>query len=137
MNKTLNNLISDCNAGIPFIERFLEGYSYELNDLLIPIITNLNHQISNQFLKSIERVNITSELHLLNNFLNLLGSNQIQHHLDIIQNDLKQIDRIFTQIVQHNSQLSMKVFKNLLNEVRSVCFNLDLQMIFFFSLKYF
>ena len=72
----------------------------------------------NQFLKSIQIFNISSELQLLNSFINLVGLNEIQHRLNFIQNDFYEIDEIFKRIIENNSQLSNQFLNKILNEVR-------------------
>jgi hypothetical protein len=120
VKKTLNNLINDCSNKTHFSKKFFEEFSNELNDQLIPIIKDLNENIYKQFLISIQKINISSELHLLHNLANLAnlaGLTSIRNRIDLIQNDFNQIDQIFTQIIQHNSQLSNKFITETLNEV--------------------
>jgi hypothetical protein len=63
-------------------------------------------------------VNISSGLHLLDDLTSLAGLINIQSDILIIKNDFKQIDQIFTQIVQFNSQLSTQFLIETLNNVR-------------------
>jgi len=139
VNRTLNNLINDCNNKIHFGKKFYEEFSNELNDQLILIINNLNENIYKQFLISIKMLNISSELYLLKNLDNLGGLTDIQNRINLIQTDFKQIDQIFKQIIQHNSQLSNQFLTETLNEVRKY-FYLYFKFIYFiflFSLNYF
>jgi hypothetical protein len=112
VNKTLHNLINDCNNKIHFSKNFFEVFSNEFNDELILIITNLNENIYNQFLRTIKIFNISSELHLLHN---LAGLTDIRN----LQNNFNQIDQIFTQIIQQNSQLPNQFLTETLNEVKT------------------
>jgi hypothetical protein len=118
VNVTLNNLIDDCNNKIHFSKRFIENYSSELKEQLIPIIKELNEYIYNQFQISININNISTELHLLNNLANLTALTNIQNHLILIEKDFNQIDNIFTQIKNENFQLSIQFWNKTLNEVR-------------------
>jgi len=116
---TLNNLIDDCNNNIHFSKRFLESYSSELKEELIPIIKELNENIYNQFQMPINLKNISIELNLLNNLANLTGLTNIQNHLILIENDFNQIESIFTRIRNENFQLSFQFWNKTLNQVRN------------------
>lgn len=115
VNKTLHNLIDDCKNKIHFSKKFFEQFSNEFNDELIPIMENLNKNIYNQFLRTIKMINISAELHLLHN---LAGLTDIRN----LQKNFNQIDQIFTQITQQNSQLSNQFLTETLNEVKRIFF---------------
>jgi hypothetical protein len=50
--------------------------------------------------------NISSELHLFKDLLNLSGLDHIQNDLITIEKHFDEINRIFNHIIQHNSHLS-------------------------------
>lgn len=62
-------------------------------------------------------INISSEVHLLNNFASFIRVKHIQSRIILIQNDFNQVQRIFTHIMKHNSQLSNNFLTQTLNEV--------------------
>jgi hypothetical protein len=129
VNKTLNNLLSDCNNNIHFTKRFFDEYSNELNDQLIEIIKELNSKIYNEFVSSYQMINITSEFDLLNHFVGLIGLNYIQNHFN-------KIDQIFTQIIEQNNHLSISFLNKTLNQVKQYFILLQFIFQFLFSFNY-
>jgi hypothetical protein len=63
--------------------------------------------------------NISLELHLFKDFLNLSGLDHIENDLIIIKKRFYEINRIFNHIIQHNSYLSNEFLRETLNEVRN------------------
>ncbi len=117
MNKVLNNLINDCNMKTHFSKKFFEEFSVEFSNELIPFLIHLNENIYQQFLFSIHMINISSELRLINQLANLARLTDILNLIKRIQKEFNQLDQIFKQIVQQNSQLSNDFLTETLNEV--------------------
>lgn len=63
--------------------------------------------------------NISSELHLFKDLLNLSALDHIQNYLITIEKHFDEINRIFNHIIQHNSHLSNEFLRETLNEVRN------------------
>ncbi|CAF1443418.1 unnamed protein product [Adineta steineri] len=118
VNATLNNLINDCSNNIHFSKKFLEKFSFKLDDELIKIIEQLNTNIYNQFQSSIPIKNISSEFHLFNNFVNLTGLTTLHDRLVRIENNFNKINQKFTQIIQQNSKLSNSFMTKIINQFK-------------------
>ncbi len=74
-------------------------------------------------------INISSELRLINELANLARLTDILNLINRIQKEFNQIDQIFKQITQQNSQLSNDFLTETLNEVIKH-FSLFLKFIF-------
>ena len=136
MNTTLNNIIDDCNTNTHFSKKFFKEFSTELHEQLFPIIDDLNEKIYYQFRISIQMINISSEIRLLNNLASLVGSKDVQNRLIFVENDLYQIDRIFKRIILLNARLPIKFTIETLNEVKQCLIFFLLFQIYLFSLNY-
>lgn len=143
INTTVYNIINDCKKNIHFSKKFFKEFSNELNEELVSIIKDLNHKLYYEFRISIKIINISSEIHLLNNLASLIRLKKIQNRIILIQNDLNQVQQIFRHIIRHNAQLPINFLVQTLNEVSILLFSFqiftenNMFAVFCFSLNYF
>ncbi|CAF3780419.1 unnamed protein product [Adineta steineri] len=107
MNKTIFNVINDCDENIHFSDNLLSNSYNKLNNQLNLIMKNNDEMIYKEFVRINNKTNIASVSHLLHGIP--LPPN-INNHLTSIQNDIGYIHNKSKEIILHNSKLSSNFF---------------------------
>ncbi|CAF1025640.1 unnamed protein product [Rotaria magnacalcarata] len=116
VNRTIFNIINDCNRNIPFSKILFENASTQLQNELSSAIKDINQNIFDQFLNFNNKINITSDLHLLMSIVSSSGLTKIVILLKSIDHDFEQIRQIFHRILKRNSTLLANFTSNVFNE---------------------
>lgn len=74
-NRTLYNLLNDCNQKIHFTEKFLNDISYQFNGQFILILKDFNQNFQKEFEKRISIENFYLQLDLVQKFSQLTNLN--------------------------------------------------------------
>lgn len=89
--------------------------SVQFNGQLIQMLNNLNRNFYEEFLNSMKLRNISSDIQVINRLAHMTHFNQI----NLLQKNFNEIDRIFKEILQYNSQLSNEFLLQTLNQVEN------------------
>ena len=117
VNKILNNIINDCKNKTHFTRKLFEEFSIDFSNELMTFLSGFNENISKEFLSSIQIIDISSELRLINQLADSARLTDILHLIQRIEKELNQINQIFKHIAEQNSQISDQFFAETLNQV--------------------
>ncbi|CAF3346636.1 unnamed protein product [Rotaria socialis] len=116
VNRTIFNIINDCNRNVHFSKILFENASTQLQNELSSTIKDINQNIFDQFLNFNNKINITSDLHLLMSIASSSGLTKIVMLLKSIDHDFEQIRQIFQRILKRNSTLLTNFTSSVFNE---------------------
>jgi hypothetical protein len=117
MNKTMTNVINDCRDQVHFSKKLLENYWFTLDNAVKDMMNTLSKQIFDQFIKSIEEINIQSDQNLLVQFVNTVNVSNIRVIVHKLDTDLSTIQIYFDEISSSNSTLRQSLVQTTIVEV--------------------
>ena len=113
----MNNIINDCKKKTHFTRKFLDEFSVDLTNELIPFLIGFNENISKEFRYSIQMIDVSSELKLIHQLAGSARLTDILYLINRIEKEFNQINQIFQQIIEQKSQISDQFVAETLNQV--------------------
>ena len=117
MNQTMNNLINDCRNQIHFSRKLIESYWITLDNDVKDMMNTLSKQIYDQFINSIDDINISSDIDLLEELITAANIPNITIIVRKLEADLEKLNSSFEKINNSNSTLPDSLVQTTINEV--------------------
>lgn len=120
MNTTISNIINDCGNQIHFSRTFLDNYWSTLGNNVKMMMNTLDGQIYDRFVQSIQDINITQDIEILNQFDAAAGSiPSISALVTSLRIDFTNLQLYFTNISDSNSTLPQALVQPTIDRVNS------------------
>jgi len=117
MNTTLDNIILDCRNQVHFSRKLLKNYWSTLDTDISVMMNILSKQIFDQFINSMGKINITSDIDLLDQFVDQANVPTISIIVQKIDTDLTTMETYFEKIKSSNSTLPQNLVQTTIDEV--------------------
>lgn len=117
MNVTVMNVIHDCRDQVHFSRKLLEHYWSTLDTNVKEMMNLLGEDIFDQFIRSIGKIDIPSDMDLLVQFVNQTNGSTIPMIVEKIETDLAIIEGYFEKINGSNSTLPSDLVQTTSDEV--------------------
>ncbi|CAF4230070.1 unnamed protein product [Rotaria sp. Silwood2] len=119
INRTVNDVISDCRNHIHFSKNIFENYWSVLDDDVKNMMNTLSDHIFNQFIKSIGQINIPSDINLLVQLVAQANRSDVSVLAQEIDNNFMTMNKLFANISNSNSTLSPNLVQSTIGEFKN------------------
>lgn len=119
------DLINDCQDGVHFSSRLFDNYWPTLENRLIDMMNELNKQVHDQFIKSIQQIDIPDEIQLFAEFVDQTNILDISNEVKHIDLDLNALNGVFLKINTSGPVLPDYVIRPTAVQVGSVTLNAE------------
>jgi len=117
LNTTILNLLDDCRNHVHFSVNLLKNYWSTLEKDMTEMINTLNRQIFDQFIQTIQKVDIPTDMILLKNLTQQANVTDVVTIIDKIESELTTINGYFDQIIASNASLPQDLVRTTINHV--------------------
>jgi hypothetical protein len=131
MNTTVMNIIHDCRDQVHFSRKLLESYWSNFDNDVNVMMNILSQKIYDQFIIAISRVNISSDINLLDQFVVQANVSTIPALVKQIDTELFKIEGYFQKINSSNSTLPQSLVQTTIDQVslEQIIDELDLKFV--------
>jgi len=117
MNTTMDNVILDCRNQVHFSRKLLKNYWSTLDTDISVMMNILSKKIFDQFINSMGKINIPSDIDLLDQFVDQANVSTISIIVQKIDTDLTTMETYFEKINSSNSTLPQNLVQTTIDEV--------------------
>ena len=117
MNETFINIINDCGNQTHFTRKFLDNYWSNVTNNIRIMMDTLNKRIYEDFIRSIQDINISDDITTLIAFDKAANTSNISRIVTTIETDFKHLQQQFANISGSNSTLSQALVQPTANRV--------------------